>query len=81
MLSETVSKAIQLSGGPEVEETSKFILMFDKFFDTLNVTNFQNWSRARKPFQRPYYSKDDARLTVCYYIDTTVYHRYYSIYG
>ena len=66
VLSETVSKAIQLTGGPETDETSKFVLMFDRFFDVLNVTNFNNWVRTRKPFQRPYNSGNDERLTVCY---------------
>ena len=45
---------------------SKFVLMFDRFFDVLNVTNFNNWVRTRKPFQRPYNSGNDERLTVCY---------------
>lgn len=66
VLSETVGKAIELTGEPETEETSKFIFMFDKFFDILNVNSFQNWARARKPFQRPYYCNDDDRLTVHY---------------
>ena len=31
---------IQLTGKPDVEESGKFVSMFDKFFDSLNVTNY-----------------------------------------
>jgi hypothetical protein len=62
VLSESVGKAIELTGGPATEETSKFILMFDKFFDILNVSNFTNWKRHRKPFQKPYSNSQDERL-------------------
>lgn len=55
---------MKLTGGPETEETVKFILMFDKFFDVLNVTNFTNWARARKPDKQPYQKIDDKRLEV-----------------
>jgi hypothetical protein len=62
--SETVGKAIELTGGIEAQETAKFIMIFDKFFDILNVRNFDNWGRTRKPFQCPYSKKDDERLIV-----------------
>lgn len=64
MLSESVGKALQLTDGPDVEETAKFVLMFDKFFDCLNVTNFTNAARKRKPFLEPYTSAEDVRLKV-----------------
>ena len=32
VLSETVSKALQLTGGPEATETVRFISILDKFF-------------------------------------------------
>ena len=38
VLSESVSKAVELIGGVEAAETTKFLIMFDKFFDCLNVT-------------------------------------------
>lgn len=71
MLSESVGKAIQLTGGPEAAGTSQFTLMFDKFFDALNVSDFRSAMKSRKPFRRPYDSADDDRLVVCvihYYI-------------
>ena len=40
VLSESVGKAVMLVGGPEAQETAKFVLMFDKFFDALNVGDF-----------------------------------------
>ena len=55
---------MQLTGGVDAEETAKFVLLFDMFFDSLNVTNFTNWARKRKPFQRPYNNKEDLRLKV-----------------
>ena len=39
-----------LTGGPEASETSKFVLLFDKFFDILNVTNFKNWAHKKNLF-------------------------------
>lgn len=64
MLSESVSKALQLTGGQEVEETARFVALFDKFFDALNVCNFTNGIHRRKPFQLPYRSASDYRLKV-----------------
>ena len=63
MLSESVSKAIELTGGPEVSETVKFIGMMDKFFDCLNVDNYSCGFAQRKPFKHPYRSSNDFRLT------------------
>ena len=59
VLSKSVSKALQMTGGPEVQKIAKFVLMFDKFFDTLNVGNFSSGRHHRKPFQAPYYSETD----------------------
>ena len=55
---------MQLVGGPEAQETAKFVLLFDKFFDALNVGDFHSGRHHRKPFQRPYYSENDFRLAV-----------------
>lgn len=59
-----MSKALVLTGGNEVKETARFVSMFDKFFDSLNVSNFTNGTRHRKPFQYPYRHGDDHRLKV-----------------
>ncbi|KAL5500013.1 hypothetical protein EMCRGX_G011503 [Ephydatia muelleri] len=62
LLSETVAKALVLSGDPAVQETAKFVTMFDKFFDALNVSNYTSGVNKRKVFQQPYRSGDDFRL-------------------
>ena len=62
VLSSSVSKALELTGGSEVEETAKLTATFNKFFDALNVRNFSDECTKRKPFQLPYHSKDDCRL-------------------
>ena len=59
-----MSKALHLLGDTTTEETAKFVEMFDKFFDTLNVSNFSSGKEKRKPFQSPYISGTDFRLKV-----------------
>ena len=66
VLSETISKALQLTGGPEATETVRFISMFDKFFDCVNVANFTSGRFKRKVFQQPYRSGEDFRLNVLF---------------
>ena len=83
VLSESVSKALVLTGGPEAQGTAKFVAMIDKFFDILNVSNFTNGTRNRKPFQHPYRHSDDARFDskfvhyfkrcICYYVLNIMY--------
>ncbi len=51
-----MSKALQLTGGPEVAETARFVNLMDKFFDALNVSNYTNGDekagmKNRKEFQ------------------------------
>lgn len=66
MLSESVGKAMKMTGGPEAQETATFVEMFDKFFDALNVGNFQSGRYQRKPFKVPYFSESDVRLSVSF---------------
>lgn len=68
MLSESVARALPLVVGNEATETAEFVSKFDSFFDALNVSNFTNGTRYRKPFQHPYRYACDQRLkvmTVC----------------
>ncbi len=53
-----------LTGGDEAAETAKFVALFDKFFDLLNVRNFTNGTRKRKNFQHPFRHANDFRLAV-----------------
>ena len=66
VLSDSVSKALTLTGGDAVSETAKFVDMFDKFFDCVNVSNFNSAKLQRKPFKQPYRSAKDFRLKVMF---------------
>ena len=65
VMSERVSKAMLLTGGSKAFETSYFIGKVDKFFDSLNVTNYNSGRHSRKRYQMPYFKPDDFRLEVC----------------
>lgn len=64
VLSESVSKALTMTGGGSVEETAKFVGLMDKYFDCMNVHNFTHGVHARKQFQMPYRSSKDLRIQV-----------------
>ena len=64
VMSETVSKALRLTGGEEAAETAQFIEMVDKMFDCLNVSSLSKGKMKRKPFVQPYRSANDFRLKV-----------------
>ena len=55
-------KALVKTGGEEAQGTAQFIMMFDHFFDCLNVNSFTAGKHKRKPFQDPYRSSSDFRL-------------------
>jgi len=63
-MSDSVSKALLLTGGSEAFKTAVFIGKVDKFFDCLNVTSYTKGITSRKEFQKPYFNKDDPRLKV-----------------
>ena len=65
VLSKSVSDAFLYFRDPTTTETQKFVLLFDKFFDCLNVRNLDEWAKKRKPDLKPYSSPDDNRLQVC----------------
>ena len=69
MLSKTVSKALTFTFGDEAQETAKFIDQMDKFFDSFNVSSFDQGRKTRKPFHKPYIKpknedSEDVRLQV-----------------
>jgi len=49
---------------PEADETARFVDIFDKFFDAVNVSNFDSGKKERKPFKNPYRCAYDFRLKV-----------------
>lgn len=65
VLSASVAHAMELMGAPDMIETIRFVRMFDRFFDCLNVSSLSEGRRARKPDLNPYRSPNDIRFTVC----------------
>ena len=49
---------------PELEKTAEFILMFDKFFDCLNISCLDAGKHSRNAFKSPYHSPKDFRIKV-----------------
>ena len=45
-------------------ETRKFVIMFDRFFDCLNVRSPSEWYTHKKPDRKPYCEVDDPRFEV-----------------
>ena len=60
----TYIKYVLLFGGPEAEETTIFVKMFDEWFDAMNICNFSDGQYHRKPFKKPYRSGEDFCLEV-----------------
>ena len=64
MLSQTVANALDLYGKSETTETKKFVEIFNKFFDCLNVRSLEEHRRKKNPNLKPYRSATDERLEV-----------------
>ena len=45
--------------------TETFVLMFDRFFDCMNVRHPKEWVTKKKPDLKPYTSTEDPRFEVC----------------
>lgn len=60
------NKALEQFGGDEAAETAKFVSMFDKMFDCLNVQTFSAGKLSRNCFKAPYQSSKDFHLKVNY---------------
>ena len=65
VLSNSVAKALQLTGGPEMQETAQFVDIFNKFFDCMNVSSLSAGKLKRWAFKSLYRSARDFRLKVC----------------
>ena len=66
-----MADAFSLEGNDGLRETERFVRFFDKFFDCMNVRNFNEAVYKRKPDLRPYRSADDPRLSVSIAISDT----------
>ena len=47
-----------------MEETVKFTQMFDRFFDCLNVNDYESGKHSQNSFKDPYRSSKDFRLNI-----------------
>ena len=63
-MSETVAKAICLTGRDEAKETAKFIEMVDKLFNCMNVSSLSRGKLQRKTFVQPYCNANDFQIAV-----------------
>ena len=63
VLSRTVSEVLSNYGPADADGTAEFCLMFDKFFDIMNVSCTTASSRRLKPFNPPFSSTDDPRFS------------------
>ena len=63
-----MSSAFTFMQKDEFAETSRFCLMFDKFFDCLNTRRAGEGKEKRKPDLEPYWSVNDVRFTVGFLI-------------
>ena len=62
----------------EMLETIKFVKLFDKWFDCLNVSSLSKGRLTRNPFKSPYRSKDDFRVQLAtHYCHHNNYDAYY----
>ena len=64
VLSSSVANALRVTLKDKATQTAYFCEIFDKFFDCLNVTNFDAGKRSRNAFKSPYRSEKDFRLKV-----------------
>ena len=64
MLNKTVSDLFSYYEDPSMAETQRFVHIFDKFFNCLNVRNLDQWRKKLKTDLKPYYSRNDERLEV-----------------
>ncbi|KAK7112314.1 uncharacterized protein [Littorina saxatilis] len=62
VLSRSVGLVMQSYGSEECQETAKFILYMDRFFDCLNGRSASEAAEKKKPDLRPYTHKDDPRF-------------------
>ena len=57
-------KALDYYNIDGASETSRFVDMFDRFFDCLNVKDLNEYKKKKKPNLRLYYNTNDECLLV-----------------
>ena len=64
VMSNTVAEALARDGDSRTTETRRFVKMFNKFFDLLNVRSLNEAIHERNPNKEPFRSPSDSRLQV-----------------
>ena len=67
VLSCSVANAMEYLGCPDMQETVRFVRIFDRFFDMLNTRSLEEGIHKRKPDLAPYRTAEDGRLKVISY--------------
>ena len=67
VLSKSVSDAFNYYGEHDTIETQKFVRIFDRFFDMLNIRSLEEGIYKRKPDLLAYRTIDDSYFEVCIY--------------
>ncbi|KAI8771576.1 Transposable element P transposase [Biomphalaria glabrata] len=62
VLSKTVGSVMQAYGSKDSQETAKFILLMDRFFDCMNTRSLSEAHSVNKPDLLPYTNCDDPRF-------------------
>ena len=72
VLSNSVAEALALDGDPSTTETQRFVRMFNRFFDLLNVRSLSESIRHRRSDTWPYRDPNDERLKVHSYANACI---------
>lgn len=60
-----MAEAIALENDDNLRETERFVRLFNKFFDIMNIRCITEYVRTRNPDKKPFYDENDDRLKVC----------------
>ena len=61
VVSTTVAEALAYEKKPYTAETERFVRVFDKFFDLMNVRSLREGIHKRKPNLHPYRNDQQSR--------------------
>ena len=64
----SLANAIELVGDPATSETVRFIRMFDRWFDCMNVSSLSGGRRELKKDLYPYRTPKDTRFDVSMHV-------------
>ena len=64
VLSNSVAEALAFDGKPDTRETQRFVSMFNRFFDMMNVRSLKEATLKRQTDKAPYRYLDDKRIQV-----------------